>query len=73
MYGKVPLTPEASCMVANDRVDATAYLFGYAEIENFDQTVRGYDDIRRLQISMNDTTVMSAGECAGNLNTVSQD
>ena len=64
-------------MVAKERVVALEYaasdLFGQTEIEDFDQTVRSDDDIRRLQIAMNDAPVMSAGECAGNLNAVSQD
>ena len=52
--------------------DAAAYLFGQTEIEDFDQTVSSDDDIRRLQIAMNDAAVMSARECAGNLNAIPQ-
>ena len=77
MYGKVPLTLDASCTVAKDRVapsnTAASDLLGQTEIEDFDQAVGGDDDIRRLQIAMNDASVMSAGECAGNLHAIAQD
>ena len=77
MYGKVPLTLDASSMVAKERVVPSkmpaAHLLGEAEIEDFNQTIGGDDDIRGLQIAMNDAAVMSASQCAGNLNAIAQD
>ncbi len=77
LYGKVPLTLDASRMLVTDPggalEHAATHLFGQTKTEDFNQAVRSDDDICGLEIPMNDVAVMSAGKRAGNLNTLSQD
>jgi len=76
MYGKVPLTLDASSMVAKDRVEASNIplptCFAKPKSRTFNQPVRSDDDIRCLQISRTIPRSLR-GQCAGNLSSISQD
>src|ERR1700758_4195672 len=52
---------------------ATSDALGKSEIENFYQAVGSGDDIRGLQIAMDNSAIVRTGERAGDLNSVAQD